>query len=158
MPRSENLPEPWYAEGLHFGCTRCGACCKGEGHVWVGEAEIEALAAHLDLRIEDFGRRYLRRVGHKVSLVDGPDGACVFWEEECTVYPVRPAQCRTFPFWKQNLRSEAAWNQVADESPGVNQGRFYGLEEIESLAAGEGETAGGSATGGVGAHPEGETD
>jgi uncharacterized protein len=129
---------PWYRDGLHFGCTRCGACCHGPGYVWVERSEIEALAHCLDLDVDTFGRRYLRRVDGRDALVDGPDEACVFWRDGCTVYAARPRQCRTFPFWSDNLSSEAAWDRVAAESPGVNQGRLYGIGEIERLLAGEG--------------------
>jgi Fe-S-cluster containining protein len=134
-------PSPWYAEGLRFACTRCGACCRGEGYVWVDAREAAGLADHLDLALGDFGRRYLRLVGNRLALVDGPDGACVFWDDGCTVYPVRPRQCRTFPFWREHLADERAWEAVAGESPGVNRGRRYRAEEIERLLSGEGGTA-----------------
>ena len=41
------MPEPWYQDGLHFSCTRCGHCCTGEpGYVWVTDEELAAIAAH----------------------------------------------------------------------------------------------------------------
>lgn len=106
--------------------------------MWVDEQEIARLAAFLALDVEDFGRRYLRRVGSRFSLVDGADLACVFWDAGCTVYEARPRQCRTFPFWRENLASEAAWNLTAQESPGVDAGRLYSLSEIERLLDGYG--------------------
>lgn len=130
--------EPWYREGLRFACTRCGACCRGEGYVWIDTAEAEELAAFLALDVDEFGRRYLRRVDRRLALIDGPDGACVFWDDGCSVYPARPRQCRTFPFWARNLAREAAWNETAELSPGVNQGRLYELHEIEALLGGSG--------------------
>jgi Fe-S-cluster containining protein len=110
--------------------------------VWVEGNEIEELARHLGLGVDAFGERYLRRVAGRQALVDGADEACVFWDDGCRVYPARPRQCRTFPFWSDNLNSEAAWDRVADESPGVNQGRLYNLGEIERLLAGEGAAEG----------------
>ncbi|MCZ6507188.1 MAG: YkgJ family cysteine cluster protein [Acidobacteria bacterium] len=139
--------EPWYREGLRFACTRCGACCRGPGYVWTDPGEVEVLAARLSLEVDEFGRRYLRRVGRRLSLVDGPDGACVFWDNGCSVYPARPRQCRTFPFWAENLTGEAAWNETAKLSPGVNQGRLYELQEIEDLRGGSGSTSGVPAAG-----------
>ena len=134
-PRSE----PWYAEGLRFECTRCGACCRGEGYVWVDDREVRALASFLDLDVDTFGRRYLRRVGRRLALVDGADGSCVFWKDGCSIYPVRPTQCRTFPFWTENLPSKEDWEEASDACPGMDTGRLYEQHEIEKLARGEGE-------------------
>ncbi|MDH3403680.1 MAG: YkgJ family cysteine cluster protein [Acidobacteriota bacterium] len=134
---------PWYAEGLRFGCTRCGACCRGEGHVWVDAAEAGRLAENLGLELGDFGRRYLRLVGNRLALTDapGPDRACVFWDGGCRVYPARPTQCRTFPFWRDLLSDEDAWREAAELSPGINRGRRYALAEIERLLSGDGAAA-----------------
>ena len=77
--------------GLDFACTRCGDCCTGApGYVWVGEAEIERLAAARGLARDEFGRRYLRRVGTRLSLIERPNGDCCFFEPGagCTVTAV----------------------------------------------------------------------
>jgi Fe-S-cluster containining protein len=137
-PPGKTPLRPWYAAGLRFSCTGCGACCHGDGYVWVDEAEVARLAEHLQLAVDDFGRRYLRRVGGRLALTDGADLACVFWDQGCTVYPARPTQCRTFPFWRDNLTTEAAWKATGEESPGVDRGRLYTLPEIERLATGVG--------------------
>ncbi len=138
----DRMGEPWYAEGLRFACTRCGRCCTVPGWVWVGEEEIARLAEHLGLGVEEFGRRYLRRVGRRLSLVEKANGECVFWESGrgCTVYPARPTQCRTFPFWKEHVASPRAWAEVEEFSPGVGEGKVYTRAQIERLLAGEGET------------------
>ncbi len=134
---------PWYRDGLAFSCTRCGDCCVGApGHVWVTREEIERLARCVGLEVAEFGRRYLRRVGRRYSLTERAGGDCVFFEDGCTVYPARPTQCRTFPFWSENLRTRAAWQEVADECPGVGKGRFYPLEEIRRFRRGDGEVSG----------------
>ena len=67
--------------------------------------EIEAIAGFLGISIAEFGRRYLRRVGGSLSLTEKPNHDCIFWDDGCTVYPVRPTQCRTFPFWPENLET-----------------------------------------------------
>lgn len=138
--------EPWYKDGLRFGCTGCGACCTVEGYVWVDRREIARLAKHLGLELDEFGSKYLRQVGRRLSLTEipvpaSPDKkACVFWKGECTVYEARPSQCRTFPFWKENLRESGDWDEVAKLSPGVNNGKLYQLGDISRLAAAKGET------------------
>ncbi|MHC4391240.1 MAG: YkgJ family cysteine cluster protein [Planctomycetota bacterium] len=139
-------------EGLRFSCTGCGDCCRGaEGYVWVGGDEVRALAEHLELSVKAFGKRYLRRVDGQLSLVDkpGPLGDCIFWDDAkgCTVYDVRPTQCRTFPFWPENLTSRRAWVKVRRECPGVGMlmgekdgvraKRLYSPNEVEAILLGQ---------------------
>lgn len=141
------MSAPWYADGLRFACQGCGACCRVEGHVWVGETDIHRLARHLDLTIDELGRRYLRRVGHRYSLVEKPNHDCVFWDDGCTVYAARPPQCRTFPFWPECLDGREAWDEAAESCKGMNQGRLYSLEEIRAIKSGRAETEAGPAGG-----------
>ena len=129
---------PWYRDGLRFTCTQCGNCCTGApGYVWVGHEEIERLAAHLGLEVDEFGRRFVRQVGHRHSLIERPNGDCVFWDRAsgCTVYETRPVQCRTWPFWEENLEDPGEWDRVREGCPGAGSGRFYSVEEIEAAAA-----------------------
>lgn len=133
--------KPWYREGLSFSCTRCGDCCTGTpGYVWVEREEIEELAKFLGLAPEKFGERYLRKVGRRYSLVEKPGGDCVFFDSGCTVYPARPVQCRTFPFWRSHLKSQRAWDEIAGECPGIGQGKFYAAADIEIIRRGKADT------------------
>ncbi|MBI1853585.1 MAG: YkgJ family cysteine cluster protein [Planctomycetes bacterium] len=124
----------WIGEGLRFGCTQCGHCCSIPGFVWVTEAEAAALATHLGLSLDAFGRRYLRRVGDRVSLVERSDGPCIFLGEDrrCTVYAARPRQCRTFPFWPGLVNSPETWAAVKETCPGIDSGPLHSRAEIEA--------------------------
>ncbi len=106
-------------------CASCGgACCIGEsGYIWVTYQEIQAIAEHLGLSIEEFSQRYLRRAKSRYSLneykVEGLGYACVFFDTQkriCSIYDVRPKQCRTFPFWEQFKNST---EDLVQECPGV---------------------------------------
>jgi uncharacterized protein len=125
----------WYAEGLPFECTGCGECCTGApGYVWVSVEEMEQMAAHLQMSVSDFSRRYLRRVGDRYSLTEiRPHFDCVFLEgKKCQVYPVRPAQCRSFPFWPENLATQEAWQTTANRCEGIHsKAQRVPLAEIE---------------------------
>ena len=130
--------KPWYRDGLQFTCTGCGDCCTGApGYVWVSREEIEALAGFLGLALDDFGKRYLRKVGSRHSLIERPNGDCVFYERGCTVYPARPSQCREFPFWSENLKSRRAWQETAAGCPGMGKGKLYRIEDIQAIRRGE---------------------
>lgn len=116
-------PEPWYKKGLRFKCTECGQCCTGApGFVWVTEEEIERIANFLKISIKEFTKTYLRKVDGRVSLREMPKSFdCVFLHNKrCSIYPVRPTQCKTFPWWSTMLSSEEAWREAASWCEGIN--------------------------------------
>lgn len=130
--------QPWYQAGLRFECSQCGNCCTGApGYVWVNGEEIVALAARTQAGdVAEFERQFVRRVGARKSLKEFPNGDCVFFDGEsrrCTVYEVRPRQCRTWPFWDSNLRTPQDWQQTCEVCPGSGTGRLYTVGQIESL-------------------------
>jgi len=106
-------------------CGSCGgACCTGEsGYIWVKYQEIEKIAQFLELTIEEFATIYLKKVKHRYSIIekklDIDNYACIFFDnsiKQCTIYPVRPSQCRSFPFW-EIFKSDI--EEVKKECPGV---------------------------------------
>jgi len=130
----------WYRDGLRFECTQCGRCCTGtSGYVWVSMSEARAIAARLGVSLDEFGRRYLRRVGQRYSLLEDADtGSCVFLEDNrCRIHEHRPAQCRRFPFWPVNLVDAAAWSAAAEECEGINdEAALVDAREVERLRRG----------------------
>ena len=80
---------------------------------------------------------FVRRVGKRYSLIEKPGGDCIFWQKEagCTVYPARPVQCQTWPFWPENVESPRAWEDVTRHCPGSGRGQWFSLEEIQESAA-----------------------
>jgi Fe-S-cluster containining protein len=132
-----DLDSPWYRDGLSFTCTRCGACCTGApGYVWVSPEEIAELAAFRGMSPAQFARTFVRRVGKRYSLIEKPGGDCIFWDREagCTVYAARPVQCRTWPFWPENIETPEAWEAVQRVCPGSGKGHFFSLDEIRESA------------------------
>ncbi|AFL68584.1 YkgJ family cysteine cluster protein [Sulfurospirillum barnesii] len=118
-----------YQEGFKYAfnpkaCQSCeGKCCIGEsGYIWVSQEEIEAIAEKLLLSKESFINNYLLKIRYRFTIkeiaYEGGYG-CVFFDREkkmCTIYDVRPSQCRTFPFWeyfKENI------DEVVSECPGI---------------------------------------
>jgi Fe-S-cluster containining protein len=127
------MPEPWYADGLAFRCTRCGNCCTGQpGTVWVDDEELRALAEYRNEEVQELEGLYTRMVLGRRSLRERSNGDCVFWDREagCTVYPVRPRQCQTWPFWASNLASPETWAETRQVCPGAGQGELIPAEEI----------------------------
>ena len=132
--------DKWYKGGLRFTCTQCGNCCTGApGYVWVSREEIRRIARFLGRNDEWLPADQLRRVGFKYSLTERANSDCVFLvsagdrKRTCSIYPVRPLQCRTWPFWSENLKSSDAWNRAALLCPGMNVGKHYSFVAVEEL-------------------------
>jgi Fe-S-cluster containining protein len=127
------MSEPWYSEGLRFTCTMCGHCCTGEpGFVWVNDEDISAIAEYRDETVDQVKEFYTRGVRGGRTLREKLNGDCVFYErdEGCTIYKVRPPQCRTWPFWHSNLATPADWKETCEVCPGSGQGELIPAEEI----------------------------
>ena len=118
-----------YQEGFPYAfnpkaCQTCaGKCCIGEsGFFWVSHEEIEAFVKKLLLTKENFINNYLLKIRYRFTIKEIPyEGGygCIFFNREkkmCSIYDVRPSQCRTFPFWeyfKENI------DEVVTECPGI---------------------------------------
>ncbi len=129
--RPEDRPY-FFDAGLRFECTGCGQCCTGApGTVFMNAPTADRIAAHLKLTRAAFLKAYAYPLRDGHSLREKPNGDCVFYaDNKCAIYSVRPTQCRTYPFWPENLRSEAAWRRTCGECPGIGGGRAHGREEI----------------------------
>jgi len=154
-PRHPDEEPEWYASGLTFHCTRCGDCCSGTaGHVWFTVPELEQMSRYLGLLPFEFLRRHARKVEGRYSLNEAPGARgleCEFLRRDpvtglvsCAIYPVRPAQCRTWPFWPESLHSRASWRAAAAECPGIGRSAktkdsFYDLDRIRRLKTSAGE-------------------
>jgi Fe-S-cluster containining protein len=143
----------FYAEGLRFSCIRCSSCCRYDpGYVFLSEKDVGSLAAELQMGYIEFVEAYCRWIPAgtgtggplggpvgggvvRLSLKEKSNYDCVFWKEGCSVYQVRPLQCRAFPFWPSNVASSGAWKSAAAGCPGMGKGRLYRREYIESCLA-----------------------
>jgi Fe-S-cluster containining protein len=132
----------WYEQGLRFECTQCGQCCSGSsGTVEFTPEEARGMASILGLTYQEFMDRYAVRRGPTWILREVPseeDGYdCVLLAREaetgltrCTVHRERPMQCRTWPFWPENLKSARTWRQAGRECEGIDRGAAVSYREI----------------------------
>jgi Fe-S-cluster containining protein len=126
---------PWYHAGLRFECTQCGNCCTGSpGYVWVTPEEVAAIAEYLDKPLGEIRLMHTRPAKGKLSLTEYANGDCTFFDPAtrgCRIYPVRPVQCRTWPFWNCNTGTPSDWQETGEKCPGAGQGPLYSLQEIQ---------------------------
>lgn len=131
-------PAYFFDSGIQFHCRRCGHCCTGApGIVRVSEQSAAAIAAAVGMTPEPFERTCLSAVGDGFSIRERADGRCLFYEEGCRIYPHRPSQCRTYPFWLRNLRSEDRWRETMRECPGIGSGPMFTRDAILALLRGQ---------------------
>lgn len=144
QPAPSDSP-PWFADGLRFSCTQCGNCCGGgPGNVYVSAEEGDKIAAFLGLSVEEFHRKFTRKEGWRRSLTEQANWDCVFLRPDaagrktCTIYEVRPVQCRTWPFWKSNLESRQSWAAAGTGCPGIERGKRHELPVIQAALTANG--------------------
>lgn len=132
----------YWSDGLRFTCQACGKCCCGEpGIVYFSPEEFDKLATFLEKRDgitrDVLIREYMRPYRDAYTARDDFDeGRCVFFEKGkgCTVYELRPSQCRDFPFWRSILQTPGAWEETAETCPGIGKGKLWTAEEIRAIA------------------------
>ena len=138
MSPPEEARKPWYLQGIRFQCRLCHACCKARGEyvfVYIEDDEVGPIAEALGITAEEFleeycaeheGERVLRFESELCPLHDG---------EGCRVHRAKPLQCRTWPFWPENLESRRAWQEkVASFCSGAGAGRLWSFAEIVARA------------------------
>jgi len=133
------MEEPFYKDGLKFSCRQCSYCCCGfPGVVRLTREDLLRLVEWSQLTEEQFLQVYCRRVENDdgstfLSLRDLSNNSCILWGDGgCSAYQARPIQCRTYPFWKSVLESEASWMEESRTCPGINKGVLHSREEIEA--------------------------
>lgn len=121
----------FFDSGLRFACRQCGTCCTGApGSIRVSAAEIDRIAGYLDIPRQQLQRDFVVPSQTGPSIGEHADGRCLFYTQGCRIYPVRPGQCRGYPFWFNILRAENHWVREAQRCPGIGQGRLFTRDEI----------------------------
>ena len=115
----------WWSEGVRFTCQPdCGRCCDEPGGiVYLSRNDVERLAQHANLTVPEYLKKDCTTTldGRYVLRSNQSDGICIYLDEnkQCTIYEVRPQQCKAFPWWAENLRSQRSWKQVKASCPGL---------------------------------------
>jgi Fe-S-cluster containining protein len=126
----------FFQDGIRFECQGDGKCCvtRGRyGYVYLSFNDRLRLAAHFHISLTEFTTKYVRKIDGFYEL-KYTDKDCPFLEDnKCTVYASRPWQCRTWPFWPENMDSDVWMNEVVPSCPGVGRGRLFSAAEIEEI-------------------------
>ena len=66
-----------------------------------------------------FTAEYCQSSGRRWVLAQGENGYCVFWDDLCTIHPVKPKMCRQWPFIQSVLVDTNNWHIMAALCPGI---------------------------------------
>lgn len=126
----------FYRDGIRFACQGEGRCCvtRGRyGHVYLSFSDRRRLAVRHRMSTSEFTALYAKKVDGLFELRYTGNDCPFFQDNRCRVYEARPWQCRTWPFWPENMNSRVWENEVASWCPGAGKGRLYTAEEIENF-------------------------
>ena len=102
-----------------FKCRKCGECCKGYGGTYLSDNDIDVISRYIDSDPKRFVDRYCNLSGNRPLLAQRKDGYCIFWDQRCTIHPVKPLMCRKWPFLESILIDSNNWLIMADSCPGI---------------------------------------
>ena len=120
-----------------FRCTGCGNCCKGGGAVFFSQEDIRNIAEYLKLNSRKFAALKQEIIQYKQNgyFVHDSKEACYFLDKDnrCTIYPVRPVQCGTYPFWPSLLESKEGLDFLKTECPGTLKGKGESFSLLQTV-------------------------
>lgn len=102
-----------------FECTMCGDCCVGYGGTYVTESDIKRIAEFTGVDEKSFVRNYCNDSAGKPVLAVDEQGKCTFFEEKCTIHPVKPRMCRAWPYIEGVLKEPSNWKLMSTACEGI---------------------------------------
>ncbi len=124
-------------DGIRFTCQPgCTKCCRVRGFVYLTEEDLRRAADYLGISSEAFEATYVIRFPHLLRLRKPLDAQCHFLTGQgCSIHPVKPAQCRLYPFWPELVENRSAWNEEAESCPGIGKGELIQIGTACEIAS-----------------------
>tara|TARA_B100000579_G_scaffold261300_1_gene215321 strand:- start:71 stop:529 length:459 start_codon:yes stop_codon:yes gene_type:complete len=126
-----------YKKGIKFKCQGSGNCCVSRGSygfVYLSDIDLKRFSKYFKISIKKFKEKYCQITDGFIHLSEKYkiNGNCIFLKDKkCTVYNSRPTQCRTWPFWNENMNAKV-WNEdIAINCPGIGKGKLIKSKTIE---------------------------
>ena len=128
-----------YKEGIKFECQSSGNCCVSRGSygfVYLSLKDIKRFSIFFNLFIDEFKSKYCQITDGFIHLYEKnkKKGNFIFLKnKKCSIYSSRPSQCRTWPFWNENMNAKV-WNEdISINCPGIGKGDIIKPKKIASF-------------------------
>jgi len=135
----------FYQGGICFECQGDGRCCitRGRyGYVYLSFNDRRRLAKYFNIPLTEFTAKYTKKTNGLYELKYNSKDCPFLKNNKCVVYASRPWQCRTWPFWPENMNSDVWVQEVATSCPGIGKGRLFSASEIEDILNKKSDVAG----------------
>ena len=124
-----------FTKGINFECQGSSNCCVSRGnygYVYLSKKDLTNLAKYLNLSTDIFEKKYCEFSEGYLHLRElNINGNCQFLtNKKCSIYAARPIQCRTWPFWKENMNTKKWKEELIDFCPGIGKGRLISASII----------------------------
>jgi Fe-S-cluster containining protein len=122
---------------LRFECQPgCIRCCDTHGFVYLTEQDLLRMAAYVGLTPAEFEARYVFRTRHLLRLRKPRQKQCPFLSGRgCNVHPVKPVQCRVYPFWPEYVENRDIWEyEGRHKCPGIGKGELVQIGSAMEMA------------------------
>lgn len=116
---------------MNFKCQQTGRCCVARGNigfVFLTKKDIDRLVLHTGIPADQLAKRsrfeYTRFSKAPVEAwhLSKSEDQCRFLKgKQCSVYEARPTQCRTYPYWPENMNAER-WAEEGKFCAGIGKG------------------------------------
>jgi Fe-S-cluster containining protein len=137
--KTSAAPKPeWWREGVRFECQGSGKCCVSRGsygYVFLNIFDRRRFAKHFKLSTQSFTKQYCIKIDGFWYLDDSKKNCRFLDGTRCSVYESRPTQCRTWPWWPENMKAKTWTKEIASFCPGVGKGRVWSGDEIQANLA-----------------------
>ena len=122
-------------KNIKFKCQGSSNCCVSRGSygfVYLSKKDLIRISKYLRIEINKFKKNYCAYTDGYLHLREmRKDGNCIFLKDKrCTVYKGRPMQCRTWPFWSENMNFKTWNSQIIGFCPGVGKGEKIDKRKI----------------------------
>jgi Fe-S-cluster containining protein len=125
------MPSDTIKTDAFFKCRKCGECCKGYGGTYLSGKDIELISRFIHSSPTRFVDQYCTLSGNRPVLAQRHDGYCIFWDQLCTIHPVKPLMCRKWPFLESILVDSSNWLIMAGSCPGIQSD--VDLETVQKI-------------------------
>ena len=128
-----------FNQNIKFKCQGSSNCCISRGsygYVYLSSKDVSRFSTYHKITNSEFIKKFCEYTDGYLHLKEkNLDGKCIFLnKKKCTVYSARPTQCRTWPFWKENLNYKKWNDEITKFCPGIGKGNIVSQKKIIELS------------------------